>query len=384
MIGLYLHFPFCRRKCAYCDFASRPGREEEFLPYVRGILAEYRLYEGLLTEAAVATVYLGGGTPSLLPAELLSLLLRQVVPDWGKGVPEVTMEANPESIDRRKLEAFVASGGNRLSLGLQTHDDRLLRLLGRPHTASGVAEAVRLARAAGIARINLDLIYGLPGQTVSGWEETLAFALALEPDHLSLYALELHPETPLAEAVAEGSLVLPGEEEVAEMLASAMAILPRAGLRRYEIASFARPGAECRHNLNYWRRGRYLGLGAAAHSFLGKERRANHKTPEAYLAALARGEAPVAFAEEVGPAEALIEVIMLGLRLGEGVSLSHLASMSGLPPERLFGKVLDGLSADGLLAVEEGCLRLTDRGVVFADYVLRTLVSALPEGVGAP
>ena len=168
------------------------------------------------------------------------------------------------------------------------------------------------------------------------------------------------------------------------MLACAMEILPRAGFRRYEIASFARPGAECRHNLNYWRRGRYLGLGAAAHSFLGKVRRANHKSPEAYLAALARGEAPVAFTEEVGPAGELLETLMLGLRLEEGISLSRLAAMSGLPPERLFGGVLDGLSANGLLAVEGGCLRLTDRGMLFAEYVLRSLAGALPDGLRAP
>ncbi|MGQ9779314.1 MAG: radical SAM family heme chaperone HemW [Bacillota bacterium] len=382
-IGLYLHFPFCRRKCAYCDFASRPGREE-FLPYLRGVLAEYRRYKDLLDGVEIATVYLGGGTPSLLSPELLSLLLAEVVPARKKGEIEVTMEANPESIDRPKLEAFVAGGGNRLSLGLQTHDDRLLARLGRLHTAARTAEVVRLARSAGVARINLDLIYGLPDQSPAHWEETLAFALSLSPDHLSLYALELHPGTLLAAAVEEGRLVLPPEEEVAAMLATAMEVLPRAGLRQYEVASFARPGAECRHNLNYWRRGPYLGLGAAAHSFFGGERWANCRDPDSYLAALARGDSPVAFREKIGPLAELIETVMLGLRLTEGISSSLLFSLTGRAVEELFGEALASLRAEGLVILEGGYLRLTSRGVLFADYVVRRLVGGLPEGVCSP
>ena len=291
---------------------------------------------------------------------------------------EVTMEANPGTLDRAKIETFLAAGGNRLSLGLQTHDPRLLELLGRRHTAAEATAAVRMARALGVNQISLDLIYGLPGQTVAGWEETLSYALSLAPDHLSVYSLELHPDTPLATRVAAGQAALPGEEDVAVMLERAMTVLPAAGLRQYEIANFARPGAECRHNLNYWRNGRYLGLGVAAHSYLAGNRRANLTDPDRYLTAVHAGQAPVAFTEEIGPAEDLVETLLLGLRLREGIPLDLFPRRFGRTVEALFGAALIGFVGKHLVALDGERLRLTDSGVVLADYVLRTLVCWRP------
>lgn len=372
--GLYVHLPFCRSKCAYCDFVSRPGLEHLMPAYVAALGTECALYEDSPDLRVIGSVYLGGGTPSLLPPELLRqvLQLRERFP--ADGPLEVTMEANPGTLDRARLEVFAAGGGTRLSLGLQSHDAALLRLLGRIHTAADVTAQVGAARAAGIARINLDLIYGLPGQTVESWRQTLSFALSLAPDHLSLYDLELHENTPLAGEVAAGRLTLPSEEETAAMLSLAMDKLPAAGLYQYEVASFAVPGAESRHNLNYWRLGKYLGLGAAAHSHLGRKRRANLADPAEYVAALARGAAPVAWEEELTDGDELLEAVMLGLRLREGIDLNLLARRFGRAAE-ILGPALPGLCRAGLLTADGGRLRLTEAGIPLADHVLRTLVT---------
>lgn len=377
-IGLYVHLPFCRSKCAYCDFCSYPGLMDLLPAYIDGLMAEYDAYEPSLRGEELASVYLGGGTPSLLPVELLTRVLSLSSRLPRKSGLEVTMEANPGTGDREKLSAFVESGGTRLSVGVQTHDDGLLRLLGRGHTARDAAALVECARSVGVRQINLDLIYGLPGQTVANWTETLAFALSLSPEHLSLYSLELHDDTPLARAVAEGELRLPAEEESLAMLQTAMSMLPAAGLRQYEIASFAADGAECIHNINYWRNGHYLGLGAAAHSHLGARRWANLTDPRAYLAALARGGLPVASEEHLALADELMETVMLGLRLRQGLDLSLLQADYGLAPSALFGEKLGELSGLGLVTVEGGWLRLTDSGVFLADFVLRKLARALP------
>jgi len=373
-IGLYIHIPFCLSKCAYCDFTSYPGRVDLIPAYVEAVLAEARLYRNLLAREEVASLYLGGGTPSLLPPEELTKILGLLSSCRLAEPVEVTMEANPGTIDQAKIEAFLAAGGNRLSLGLQTHDPMLLELLGRRHTTAEAADAARLARALGVNQISLDLIYGLPGQTVACWEETLSYALSLAPDHLSVYSLELHPGTPLAARVTAEQAVLPDEEEAAAMLEQAMTVLPEAGLRQYEIANFARPGAECRHNLNYWRNGSYLGLGAAAHSHLTGKRRANLADLDRYLTAVDARQVPVAFTEEISPSEDLVETLLLGLRLREGIALDLFPRRFGHTVETLFGAALTGLVGEHLVALDGERLRLTDSGVVLADYVLRTLV----------
>lgn len=376
--AIYVHLPFCRSKCSYCDFVSYPGREDLIPDYVRAVSAELRLHEPLLDREAIATVYLGGGTPSLLSPASLRRLLGALLPHGRRGPVETTMEANPGAIDRARLDAFVETGGTRLSLGLQTHDRSLLELLGRRHTLDDAAAAVDLARQAGVGSINLDLIYGLPGQSRESWLQTLSFALSLHPDHVSAYCLELHPNTPLARAVGQGRLRLPEEEETAAMLRAAMTVLPAAGLRQYEVTNFARPGAECAHNMHYWLGGDYLGLGAAAHSHLGNRRWANLTDPASYLAAVFAGRRPVAEEEELGPREKLLETIMLGLRMRDGLALSTLAAQAGRPAAGLFGPALARLRAAGLLTSEQDRLRLTDSGVLLADYVVRELTAAIP------
>jgi len=379
-IGLYLHIPFCRGKCSYCDFISFPGLEDLAVDYARGLLMEYRLYQPRLAGETIASIYLGGGTPSLLPPDSIAELLRVLVSQASGDRIEVTLEANPDTLDGAKLAAFVEGGGSRLSLGVQTHEERLLRLLGRRHGVAEVEQAVLLARRMGISQISLDLIYGLPGQTIADWAGTLSFALALAPDHISAYGLELHPGTPLAGEVAAGTLVLPPEEEVAVMLETAMSRLPAAGFRHYEIANFAKPGAECRHNLNYWRHGRYLGLGAAAHSCLAGRRWANIADPCHYLGLLERGKMPIGVEEEIGPGEELIETVMLGLRLiEEGIVLARLEEKLGLAVSSLFGEALGRLIGEHLVCADDGRLRLTSSGVLLADYVVRALICALPD-----
>ena len=380
-IGLYIHLPFCLSKCDYCDFVSYTGRESLMADYVKGLAEEYHLYRDIVSQATIGTVYLGGGTPSLLSSDLIAAVLAIPMSDLGRGQVEITMEANPGTLDEDKLAAFLAHGGTRLSLGVQSHDDAVLRELGRAHTAEEARSAAVQARKSGVSRINLDLIYGLPGQTLQGWRRTLEFALSLAPDHLSLYSLELHPGTPMAQRVSAGLLTLPDEDLGRGMMESAGEILTADGFLRYELASYARPGAECLHNLNYWRNGSYLGLGAAAHSRWHGKRWFNHADPESYLAAVHQGVRPVHGTETLGAREDLLETVMLGIRLREGLDLEVFPRRFGQTASELFLGGLEALSADGLLETAGTRLRLTEEGVYLADYTLRKLVRGILERV---
>ncbi len=383
-MGLYVHLPFCRSKCGYCDFVSYPGMAAEIPAYVKGLAIESRLYREVYSGRTFDTVYLGGGTPSLLPPAELAALMSLLHELPLTKAPEITMEANPESLDPAKLQAFIAGGGNRLSLGVQTHEPRLLAGIGRRGGTSQAARAAAQARAAGVASLSLDLMYGLPGQSVADWEQTLAFALTLAPEHVSAYCLELHPGTDLHARVTAGAVSLPAEEETAAMFQAARTTLDRAGLLRYEVTNHARPGQECQHNLHYWRREEYLGLGAAAHSHVCGKRWGNVPGIGDYLAALQRGERPVAFCEELGPEQKQLECLMLGLRLTPGISQADFAAVFGRSPQEVFGRTLAALVDGRMLALDGGRLRLTDRGALLADRVLRTLVNALPAGAPSP
>ncbi len=350
MLSLYLHIPFCARRCPYCDFAI--ALDDRFRDYAEALVREIR---GKGKGQPVATIHLGGGTPSRMPTDLLAGILAAVRESFEvSGDAEVALEMNPEDLGR--AVAWRTMGVNRLSMGAQSLEDGELRLLGREHTAAQVAEAVREARAAGFGNLSLDLMYGIPGQTRDAWERTLARALSLSPEHVSVYALEGTRGLGLAG--------LPLEAAQAEMAMDAMSRLEAAGFRQYEISNFARPGFESRHNLAYWTGKPYLGLGMSAHSFLPPRRFANTSDLSEYL----KREDPTAFEETLTPEQAVLERLFLGLRLAEGVDTGILKEGIG-----------QDLEAEGLLAIEAGRVRLTPKGRVVADAVTGRLVLGVRE-----
>lgn len=376
-LALYVHIPFCLRKCPYCDFVSFPAVSAERMhSYAAALVRELELWAQRLGPAPeLASIYVGGGTPTLWPADLweeLKAALRRhfaFSPDL-----EFTVEANPGTVDYGLLSALRKLGANRLSLGVQSFDPRFLALAGRPYGPEDIWAAVAAARSAGFANLSLDLIFGFPGQTLADWEKDLEAALALAPTHLSCYELELHPDTPWGRAEAEGRLARPEEEERAAMYEYAVERLARAGFEQYEISNFARPGYACRHNLAYWLRRPYLGVGVAAASFIGERRWTNVKTLDEYLARLSLGRLPVADVEELTPEAAMAETMFLGLRLTRGVDGAAFRRRFGREITEVYGRQIAALAERGLLEERAGTYRLTERGRLLGNLVFREFV----------
>jgi putative oxygen-independent coproporphyrinogen III oxidase len=358
--GLYIHIPFCQSKCPYCDFYSVPCAD--LIPaYLTGLEAEARYYREHFP--VFETLYLGGGTPSWLEAKALAQLLK-TVPRHLVLAPEseITLEANPDDITPEKLRLWKDLGINRLSLGVQSFDEGELRFLGRRHIAAQTQAALELIRAAGFSNLGLDLIYGLPGQTLAVWRRTLKTALRHNPEHLSCYQLTLAADTPMGREAAAGDITLPDEETQRQFFLTTAQFLTGQGYLHYEVANFAR-GAEfiCRHNQKYWRREPYLGLGPGAHSFLGGRRWWNLPSVEQYGAALKAGRPPVAGEEILTPEQIRLETLMLGFRTREGVSLAAIEEYPG--GEDILGELIKG----GLVRVEAQRVAPTARGMVVAD-----------------
>jgi oxygen-independent coproporphyrinogen-3 oxidase len=379
-VSLYVHIPFCQAKCSYCDFNSYAGLESLMPSYVGALLSEMALWRDTMQGTNVATVFLGGGTPSLLPlaeVERITTALRRrfrLADD-----AELSFEANPGTVDRAYLQGLRSLGVNRLSLGIQSFHDGELATLGRIHTAAQAREAYDAARRAGFDNVNLDLIYGLPRQTVAAWQYSVREAIDLRPDHLSLYALTLEEGTPLADDVAGGRLPPPDTDLAADMYVWAEDALAAAGYRHYEISNWALPDRHCRHNLACWLSEPYLGFGADAHSCFGGFRFANVKDPRRYiplveesakggdrraedLPALLAGLCHVASAEQITTARAMAETLVLGLRLVEGLPLAEFRRRFGQELMSVYGAQVQELEALGLLERADGCLRLTAGG----------------------
>jgi oxygen-independent coproporphyrinogen-3 oxidase len=387
-LALYVHIPFCQAKCPYCDFNSYAGLDGLMAPYVDALITEMALWREPTRDARLSTVFFGGGTPSFLPlaeTERIVAALRRSF-RLAPGT-ETTVEANPGSADSARLAGLRRLGFNRLSLGVQSFQNDELRLLGRVHTAAEAREAYGAARRAGFENVNLDLIYGLPGQPLEAWQRTLAEAIALRPEHLSLYALTLEEGTPLAADIARGRLPAPDPDLAADMYLWAGDALAAAGYQQYEISNWALPGHRCRHNLVYWRNQPYLGLGAGAHSCLGGFRFATVRDPRQYVglvtATSASQPAPpepesaertdgfrpflaslrhLETVEEVTDARAMAETAILGLRLVEGLSLAAFRRRFGVDLLSVYGPAVAELTALGLLERADGRLRLTPRG----------------------
>lgn len=358
MTGLYIHIPYCRAKCAYCDFASVPSTDGVPQAYVDALAADMQTRRG----ARVETVYIGGGTPSLLSPVQIRQVGALIADHADTGaLTEMTCEVNPESVTLEKLEALRAIGVNRISMGLQSTRETDLRALGRIHSFSDFTKAWRAVRDTGFSNCGADLIFGLPGQTVAAWQSVLAEAASCNPEHLSLYALTIEPGTPLAERGA------PVDADVqADMYEWAVSFLSSRGYEHYEISNWAKPGFRSRHNLMYWRGGRYVGVGAAAASYDGARRFVNERSPDVYCARLSAGVSPIVDDEIIDEECHRRERVMLGLRLSDGIPRSAIADSHAAS--------LDTFIGQGLMEHHADSVRLTDRGMLLSNVVLREFV----------
>ncbi|MEX1009207.1 MAG: radical SAM family heme chaperone HemW [Acidimicrobiia bacterium] len=378
--GVYVHVPFCASRCDYCDFATWTDRGHLIGGYVDACVRDVERR----ALAPATSVFFGGGTPSLVEAAQLVRILDAIPRAPGA---EVTVECNPDSVDRAKLDAYAAAGVNRLSLGVQSMRTHVLALLGRTHDPANVTRTVEWARASGFTNINLDLIYGTPGESVDDWKATLDGALALGPSHVSAYALTVEPGTPLGRAVAAGDRVAPDDDDQAVKYELADDRLHAAGLQWYEISNWARPGHECRHNLLYWSQGEYVGIGCAAHGHtLEAEGWAcrwwNVRTPDRYLTAIAAGNLPEVGHERLDPGTREGERLTLGLRTRDGIKLERASaerSPVGLPP---VDACIDELAGAGLLEVRGEGATLTRRGRLLANEVTARLLASLDASLG--
>ncbi len=375
-LGLYIHIPFCKSKCIYCDFYSLPNSEEKMDRYVSVLCRQLAEIAPRAAAHEVDTVYFGGGTPSWLGEKRLRQILKTVEKRYRLAKkPEVTLEANPDSAgDWKVLRTLRRAGFNRLSLGVQSADDEQLKILGRPHTFAQAEEAAAAARRAKIKNLSLDLIYGLPGQTLESWKETLEKAAALSPEHLSCYGLKVEEGTPLRDMLE--TLDLPDDDAQADMYLWTVERLGGLGYRQYEISNFAKPGYESRHNLKYWTLGEYAGFGPGAHSDLGDVRYAYIRDLDAYcLGVEAQGDI-LSENERIPPRERDVEYLMLGLRLAKGVSRQEFEYRFRLP----FGPVqaaLERFERSGHAVLRSGRWHLTPEGFLLSNQIIGQCLEAL-------
>lgn len=417
-ISIYIHIPFCVKKCQYCDFLSAPADSRAQEVYLRALKQEIREQAARYREYEVQTVFIGGGTPTAVPCEKLCEVLKTVFTCYRVNPQaEISMEANPGTVTKEALLAYRKAGINRLSIGLQSTDDGELKLLGRIHTYRDFLQTYRWAQEAGFTNINLDIMSALPGQSVENYKKTLETVLSLKPQHISAYSLIVEVGTPFYEkygqeseklqATGEKQPDLPSEEEEREMYALTEKLLAAAGYHRYEISNYALPGRECRHNLVYWKRGNYVGFGLGAASMVENVRFENIRKMQEYLAEyagmpdaepvfaeVAQGDKQVLSNEQefslredthsenaqvlsirenvhpLSPQEQMEETMFLGLRLTEGVSKAEFHRQFGVSMEQIYGEVIQENIAQGLLIDETGYLRLTREGMDLSNYVM--------------
>lgn len=369
MQGIYIHIPFCVKKCSYCDFLSGPSGEAGQTRYIEALCEEMRLR---LDDAPChpETLFIGGGTPSLLSAENWQRLLAALQHHLDlSALREWTIEANPGTINPTLLTLWRDAGVNRLSFGVQSFDAATLRMLGRIHTAEEAIAAVELARSAGFSNISLDLMYGLPGMTMTTWRQTVEQALALQPTHLSLYGLIIEDGTPIAAQIDAGILPEPDDDLAAAACEWHTARLQRAGFTQYEVSNFALPGFACRHNQLYWRLEPWLGFGVGATGWMPPTLCSNGTDLDVYCRSLENGVLPPATVETWTEREYMSETIIMGLRMNEGISLTAFQRRFGRAVEALWPGVIDRCVSEGLLRCEGERLFSTDRGRLLGNIV---------------
>ena len=378
-LAVYVHWPFCRSKCPYCDFNSHVREAIDEDRWTRALLADLQSQAALASDREVVSIFFGGGTPSLMPPGTVTSLIERVRALWPVAPAlEVTLEANPNSAEAERFARFAAAGVNRLSLGIQALDPAALQFLGRRHDRNEAIAAIALARDT-FPRYSFDLIYARPGQSLDAWESELGEALALAGDHLSLYQLTIEPGTAFGNRAERGEILTADEETAAALFEMTQARLAAAGMPAYEISNHARPGAECRHNLAYWRYEDYLGIGPGAHGRVtrgrGKLATQQRRAPETWLAAIEETGSALDETVPVPPETAVEEMLMMGLRLSEGVSRARLEALAERSVEDLFGPALSRLVDGGFLTLDEDRLVATAAGRQRLNAVLAALLA---------
>ena len=378
-IEIYIHIPFCVKKCAYCDFLSCPADDETKDRYVQALCREIEWSKDCLKEYLVDTVFIGGGTPSILEEKYIGQILETLrnaarVSDDA----EITIECNPGTLTMEKLEAYKDAGINRISLGLQSANDKELKTIGRIHDYEEFKKSFNLARLAGFKNINVDLMSALPGQTLDSYKDTLAKAITLNPDHISAYSLIVEDETALKDMVESGEVNLPSEDDEREMYYYTKEFLGRTGYKRYEISNYAKDGFECRHNIGYWKRVEYLGFGIGAASLFKGERFSNTSDINRYMHIL---EEDVMNADEIWDSlnentetltqnDEMEEFMFLGLRMTDGVSKSDFKKIFNCDIEAVYGNVIEKLANQNLIKEAGDLITLTDKGIDISNIVL--------------
>jgi len=373
--ALYIHIPFCISKCNYCSFNSYAGLESLQKRYVEAMLAECRkvITEGQLE--ALQTIFLGGGTPTLLSNDLLSTLLTSITTIFKTERDcEFSIEANPGTLDQSKLQVLLDAGVNRLSIGVQSFADKELQAISRSHSAEDAKQAIAMAKTAGFKNISIDLMYGLPQQSAKSWKNNLETALSLNIQHLSLYQLTVEEGTPLETMLQNGKRHLPDEDTIADMDDITAALTKQQGLSQYEISNYAKYGFQCRHNINYWENNDFYGIGAGAVGYIRGTRIKNINDPEQYCSLLETAQSVTLEKECLDKNSSFGETMIMGLRMNCGVSIQKLQDRYGLVPDQVYGKTLERLLANNLLEYSDGCLRLTTQGRQFANMVMAELV----------
>ncbi|MEK7777098.1 MAG: radical SAM family heme chaperone HemW, partial [Chloroflexota bacterium] len=394
----YIHIPFCETRCPYCDFNTYEGIEPLMPAYIDALVKEIRLWGSFLPQGQdtplpqpISTLFFGGGTPSYLPPENIQRVLDAARASFSLAPDaEVTLESNPGDVTPSRLEMWKAIGINRVSIGVQSLDDGLLQLLGRRHNAQEARQAYQNARHAGFDNLNLDLMYGLPGQSLAQWRSTLTDTLNLAPEHISMYCLTLEEGTPLDAWVRQGKVPEPDPDLAADMYLLAEELAGGAGYEHYEISNWAMPGRACRHNLTYWRNQPYLGVGPGAHSYMGGYRFANLKSPRQYIERInqwaskgaralnladLRDGGPLDTVDAIDAPTEMGETMMMGLRLGEGVSESSFNERFGLELRQVYGPQIEEMEQLGLLEWRQGWLRLTPRGRLLGNEVFQRFLA---------
>lgn len=376
-LGIYLHIPFCVRKCAYCDFLSSPAKEKDRLCYAKALEQEIRSMRKLASGYQADTVFFGGGTPSILEPELVEGLLEALYEtfSFAKAGTEISLEANPGTLTKEKLERYQKCGINRLSLGLQSANNRELKRLGRIHTWEDFLENYRMARNVGFENINVDVMSALPGQTMEGWQDTLEKVLALQPEHISAYSLIVEEGTPFYATWEKGELLLPDEETERRIYERTRELLEAEGYHRYEISNYARYGFECRHNNKYWIGEDYLGLGLGASSYIGGCRMKNTACLDEYIKKAKEGDSLLVEQQLLSKKEKMEEFMFLGLRRMEGIRKNQFLERFGEELSGVYGEIIEKQQSQGLLWQDRERLWLTKRGidvsnVALAEYLL--------------
>lgn len=372
-LGLYIHIPFCVKKCNYCDFLSAPATDLLINQYIDALLNEIRLQGIKYKEYKVKTIFIGGGTPSILDENLIDKLLKQIKKSFELSrIEEFTIECNPGTLNRKKIKIYKKYGINRVSLGLQSANDEELRMLGRIHTYEEFLETYSLLREEGILNINVDLMSALPHQNLKDWEKTLYTVAALSPEHISAYSLIIEEGTKFFQNIKDSDL--PDEDEERQMYYRTKEILESTGYSRYEVSNYSKKGKECKHNSAYWTRKDYLGLGLGAASLIGNTRYSNIKDLDEYIKVVGNPGSIMVDIKTLSKKEEMEEFMFLGLRLSKGISIKDFEAKLEIDYNEVYGEITEKLITQGFMNDEKGQLSLTEKGIDLSNVVLSEFI----------